>query len=99
MKSGMAPLPPLRLPRVIDQLRERIRFLHYSFRTEDAYVYWVKCSIRFHGLRHSVLMGAGEVESLLSWLANDRKVAASTHKQALSALLFSTARYSASTFS
>ena len=45
-------LPPLKSPRVLGQLRERLRFLHYSPRTEEVYVYWVKAFIRFHGLRH-----------------------------------------------
>ena len=47
MKSSTAPLPPLQSVKVLDQLRERIRYLHYSIRTEDAYVYWVRSFIRF----------------------------------------------------
>jgi len=88
MKSSTAPLPALKSVKVLDQLRERIRYLHYSIRTEDAYVYCVRTFIRFHGLKHPATMGGAEVETFLSWLANTRKVAASTHKQALSALLF-----------
>lgn len=88
MKTGTAPLPVLRSVKVLDQLRERIRYLHYSIRTEEAYVYWVRAFIRFHGLRHPRAMGGAEVEAFLSWLAGTRNVAASTHKQALSALLF-----------
>ncbi|MGB7989041.1 MAG: integron integrase [Candidatus Methylophosphatis roskildensis] len=88
MKSSSPPLPPLKSVKVLDQLRERIRYLHYSIRTEEAYVYWVRAFIRFHGLRHPATMGGAEVEAFLSWLANGRSVAASTHKQALSALLF-----------
>lgn len=88
MNTGTQPLPPLKSVRLLDQLRERIRFLHYSLRTEQAYVYWVRSFIRFHGLRHPATLGGPEVEAFLSWLANDRKVAPSTHKQALSALLF-----------
>ena len=88
MKSSTAPLPPLRSVKVLDQLRERIRYLHYSIRTEEAYVHWVRSFIRFHGLQHPVTMGGAEVEAFLSWLASTRNVAASTHKQALSALLF-----------
>jgi integron integrase len=88
MKTGTAPLPPLKSVRVLDQLRERIRYLHYSIRTEEAYVYWVRAFIRFHGRRHPSTLGGAEVEQFLSWLANDREVAPSTHKQALSALLF-----------
>ena len=52
MKTGTAPLPPLEAVKVLDQLRERIRYLHYSLRTEEAYVHWVRGFIRFHGLRH-----------------------------------------------
>lgn len=81
-------LPTLKSTRLLDQLRERIRYLHYSHRTEQAYVHWCKAFIRFHELRHPADMGKQEVESFLSWLACERKVAASTHTQALSALLF-----------
>jgi hypothetical protein len=73
---------------VLDQLRERIRYLHYSIRTEEVYVYWVRTLIRFHGLRHPATLGGAKVEAFLFWLANTRNVAASTHKQALSALFF-----------
>lgn len=88
MKTSTTPLPPLRAVKILDQLRERIRYLHYSIRTEEAYVYWARAYIRFHKVRHPAEMGAPEVEAFLSWLANERSVAASTHKQALSALLF-----------
>ena len=44
--------PPLRASRLLDQVRERVRYLHYSRRTEEAYVHWCKAFIRFHGLRH-----------------------------------------------
>lgn len=88
MKNITRPLPPLKSARLLDRLRERIRFLHYSIRTEQVYVYWVRSFIRFHGLKHPATLGGPEVEAFLSWLANDRKVAPSTHKQALSALLF-----------
>lgn len=84
----MVSLPPLKAVKVLDQLRERIRYLHYSIRTEDTYVKWVRDFIRFHDRRHPATMGGAEVEQFLSDLANTRHVAASTHKQALSALLF-----------
>lgn len=80
--------PPLQSVRLIDQVRERIRYCHYSLRTEDSYVYWVRKFVRFHELRHPREMGPRQVESFLSHLANDRKVSPSTHRQALSALLF-----------
>lgn len=51
-------LPPLRATRVLDQLRERLRLMHYSLRTEETYVYWVKAFIRFHGLRHLLQSGS-----------------------------------------
>lgn len=80
--------PPLRSTRVLDQLRERIRYKHYSIRTEQAYVHWVRAFIRFHGVRHPREMGGPEVVAFSSWLAADRGVAPSTHRQALAAILF-----------
>ena len=74
--------------RLLGQMRERLRYLHYSLRTERNYVYWVRWFIRFHGLRHSREMGKPEVEAFLTMLANERKVSVSTHRQALSSLLF-----------
>lgn len=88
MRSNPDPAPPLRSARLLEQLRERIRYRHFSLSTERAYVHWVRGFIRFHNLRHPRDMGSREVEAFLSHLANDRKVAASTHKQALAALLF-----------
>lgn len=77
-----------RPPRLLDLLRERIRYKHYSLRTEQAYVHWVRAFIRQQGMRHPRDMGAAEVEQFMCWLANGRNVAPSTHNQALSALLF-----------
>ena len=96
MKTGIplrpvrpaAPLPLLRSARLLDQVRERIRYLHYSIRTEESYVHWIRAFIFFHGRQHPGEMGGHEVEAYLSWLANERNVAVSTHRQALSALLF-----------
>lgn len=79
---------PFALGKADRPLRERIRYLHYSLRTEDTYAHWVHAYIHFHGIRHPAEMSGAEVEAYLSWLANTRKVSASTHKQALSALLF-----------
>jgi integrase len=81
-------LPPLHAPRLLDQVRERVRYLHYSRRTEQAYLHWCKAFIRFHGLRHPRDLGAAEVEAFLTWLADERQLATSTHMQALSALIF-----------
>jgi integron integrase len=84
----LAPRPALHATRILGQLRERLRYLHYSLRTEEMYVYWVRFFIHFHGLRHPREMGRPEVEAFLSMLANERHVSVSTHRQALSALLF-----------
>ena len=81
-------LPPLRAERLLDQVRERVRYLHYSIRTEQAYVHWVRASVRFHDLRHPAEMGAVEVEAFLTWLAAERRVAVATHRQALSAIAY-----------
>jgi integron integrase len=80
--------PPLRAARLLDQLRERIRYCHYSLRTEQAYVFWVRHFIRFNDRRHPRDLGACEVERFLTYLATEKHVAPSTHKQALSAILF-----------
>ena len=74
--------------RLLDRVREQVRFLHYSIRTEEAYVRWVRAFVHFHDLRHPADLGRGEIESFLIWLASEREVAPSTHSQALSALLF-----------
>ncbi len=75
-------------PKLLDQLRDRIRLKHYSLRTEQAYLQWAKRYIYFHGKRHPADMGKEEVEAFLTSLAVDRNVTASTQTQALSALLF-----------
>lgn len=84
--------PPLQSLRLLDQVRERIRYLHYSLSTEKTYLYWVRFFIRWHGrngtMTHPRDMGAKQVEAFLTMLATERKVSASTHNQALSALLF-----------
>ncbi len=85
VKDGIPSQPPVKL---LDQVRDRIRYKHYSLRTEHSYVQWVKRFILFHGKRHPNTMGAREVEAYLSYLSNEGKVSASTHQQALSALLF-----------
>jgi integron integrase len=69
------------------QVRDAIRLKHYSYRTEQAYVGWIKRYIYFHGVRHPSDMGAPEVEAFLTHLAVQENVAASTQNQALSALL------------
>ena len=89
MSSLDASVPPRAPPQgLVAAVRERIRYLHYSLRTEEAYVHWVRAFVRFHGLRHPRLMGGPEVEAFLAWLSAERGVSVSTHRQALSALLF-----------
>ena len=61
--------------------------MHYGLRTEQTYVYWIRWFIRYSGLRHPKDMGRPEVEAYLTMLATEHKVAASTHRQALGALL------------
>ena len=90
MKPGS---PPLQSSRLLDQVRERVRYLHYSLKTEKAYLYWIRFFIRWSaiqgaGMRHPRDMGAQDVEAFLSMMANERKVSASTNNQALSAVLF-----------
>lgn len=74
--------------RLLDQVRSAIRFRHYSIRTEQTYIEWIKRYIRFHGLRHPKKMGSTEVTAFLTHLAVDGQVSSSTQNQALSALLF-----------
>jgi integron integrase len=73
---------------LLDQVRHQIRLLHYSIRTEEAYVKIVKRFILFHHKRHPQEMGAQEIREYLSHLATAGQVSASTQNQALSALLF-----------
>lgn len=87
-KSDKHGKPALTSSRILDQLRERLRYMHYSLQTEKNYVYWTRWYIRWNGVRHPKTMGGKEVEAFLSMLANERKVSPSTHRQALSALLF-----------
>src|SRR5881296_376449 len=75
-------------PRLLDRVRDALRARHFSRRTEEAYVAWIRRYIFFHGKRHPAEMGAEEVTRFLSSLAVDGQVAASTQNQALSALLF-----------
>ena len=75
-------------PRLLDLVRARIRFKHYSLRTEQAYVDWIRRYVRFHGNRHPSELGHGEVVAYLTHLATDLNVASSTQNQAQSALLF-----------
>ena len=82
IEAGIRPI------KLMDQLRDRIRYLHYSNRTEQAYAMWIRRYICFHDKRHPLDLGALEIESFLTALVEQRNVSASTHTQALSALLF-----------
>lgn len=75
-------------PKLLDQVRQKVRFLHYSRKTEVAYVHWIKRFIFFNNKRHPKDMGEVEISSFLSYLANRENVAASTQNQALSAIVF-----------
>lgn len=75
-------------PRLLDQVRNKLRVLHYSLSTEESYVQWIRRFIRFHDKRHPRDLGAPELEAFLTSLAVDRQVSASTQNQALAALLF-----------
>jgi site-specific recombinase XerD len=75
-------------PRLLDQVRGKIRLKHYSIRTEQAYVDWIKRYVLHFDKRHPSAMGAREVEGFLTHLAVQGKVAAATQNQAKAALLF-----------
>lgn len=74
--------------KLLDQVRDAIQLRHYSYRTEETYVQWIRRYILFHNKRHPIEMGKPEIEAFLTHLAVQRQVAASTQNQALSALLF-----------
>ena len=86
--SSEAPAGAPRPPKLLEQLRIHLRTRHYSIRTEEAYLDWVRRFILHHGKRHPKDMGAVEVEAFLSHLAVERQVSASTQNQAKSALLY-----------
>jgi site-specific recombinase XerD len=74
--------------KLLDRVRDALRLKHYSIRTENSYVNWIRRFILFHKKRHPNEMGAAEVEAFLTHLAVNEHVAAPTQNQALSALLF-----------
>src|SRR5207249_797180 len=75
-------------PKLLDQVREAIRTRHYSPKTEESYVHWIKRFIFFHNKRHPIEVGEKEIAEFLSSLASDLHVSASTQNQALNAILF-----------
>jgi integron integrase len=78
----------VRRPKLLRQLRLALRVRHYSARTEEAYVAWVRRYVRFHGLRHPGELGRDEIRQFLTALADRAKLSASSQTQALSALIF-----------
>jgi integron integrase len=88
MSASLAPAREPNKPKLLDQVRDVIRRKHFSIRTEQTYVDWIRRYILFHGKRHPREMAEAEVTEFLSHLAREGRVAASTQNQALSALLF-----------
>jgi len=82
------PMDPALRPRLLPQLRSALRVRHYSLRTEEAYVGWVRRYVTFHGTRHPADLDAADVARFLTHLADAGRVSAATQNQALAALLF-----------
>ncbi len=78
---------PAQKPKLLDRLRDAVRVRHYSIRTEEAYVQWVRRFIFFHNKRHPDELGCAEVEVFLTHLAVEGKVAAATQNQALNPIV------------
>jgi hypothetical protein len=74
-------------PKFLEQVRIILRTRHYSLRTEEAYLGWIRRFILFHGKRHPQEMGGTDVAAFLNYLAGERAVADATRNQALNALL------------
>ncbi len=74
--------------KLLEQLSDALRTKHYSYRTEETYIEWVRRYILFHKKRHPKEMGAPEIRAFITHLAVERNVAASTQNQALSSVLF-----------
>ena len=79
---------PAAKPRLMDRVRSRIRYLHYSLSTERAYLHWIRRYIYYHDKRHHREMGKLEIESFLNYLTRECRVSASTQNQALNAIIF-----------
>jgi len=82
------PTSPPQGKKLLDVVRDALRTKHYSYRTEQTYLDWIKRYILFHQKRHPKEMGAAEIQAFITHLAVERNVAASTQNQALSAILF-----------
>lgn len=75
-------------PKLLDQVRQVIRIKHYSMRTEESYISWIKRFIFYHDKRHPMEMKEKEIGQYITYLAKERKVSASTQNQALCAIVF-----------
>ena len=75
-------------PKLLDQVRSKIRFKQYSIRTEEVYIGWIKRFILFHNKKHPSEMGSPEIEAFLTHLSVVGNVSASTQNQALSSIVF-----------
>lgn len=75
-------------PRLLDQVRNRIRYLHYSPKTESSYTHWIKQYIFFHNKQHPKDLVADDVVAFLNYLAVTKNVSASTQNQAMNAIVF-----------
>ena len=85
LRHNNLPAKPIKL---MDQVRSKLRLLHYSYQTERSYVHWIERYIRFFNKQHPIYLNAKDVENFLSFLAKNNQVAASTQNQALNALVF-----------
>jgi integrase len=74
--------------KLLDQVSDALRTKHYSYRTQQTYIDWIKRYILFHNKRHPREMGANEIREFIVYLAAERKVTTSTQNQALSTILF-----------
>lgn len=83
-----SPASSARPRKLLDEVRAAIRARHYSLRTEEAYVGWIRRYIVHHGRRHPATLGAADITAFLTALAVERRVSASTQNQAMAALLF-----------
>ena len=75
-------------PKLLDEVHQAIRMRHYSPKTEESYIHWIKRFIFFHNKRHPAEMSEKEIAQFLSNLASELHVSASTQNQALNAILF-----------
>lgn len=79
---------PVQKPKLLDQVRHKLRVLHYSYNTEKDYIRWIIRFIFFHNKRHPAEMGENEIRVFLTHLAVKEKVAAFTQNQALCTIIF-----------